>query len=234
MIEEGQTMVLDMDTPVLAFLLIKGGTFMFDDEKDIHLHSNFILITHGGSFMVGTEEEPFKHKATITLHGHVRSKEIPVYGAKSIGLREGYLGLHGQHVPHTWTVLTKTANPGDTQLELKHAVTWKPGDKIVIAPTGKNIREHEEVMIVGVLEGGKKLQVHPELKYQHISIMQTFDGRVIETRAEVGLLTRNVVIQGLSIAEVSLGVFKSSHFERVKISQKLKDQLDIAITVFKS
>ena len=190
-------MILDVDTPVLSFLLIKGGTFMFDDERDIHLHSNFILITHGGSFMVGSEQQPFQHKATITLHGHVRSKEIPVYGAKSIGLREGYLGLHGQHVPHTWTVIMKTVNPGDNTLELKHAVTWKPSDKIVIAPTGKNIREHEEVMIVGVQQAGKVIQVHPPLKYKHISIVQTFAGKVIETRAEVGLLTRNVVVQGM-------------------------------------
>ena len=195
-IKKGQTMVLDVDTPVLAFLLIQGGTFMFDDERDIHLQSKFILITNGGSFMVGTEEEPFKHKATITIHGHVRSKEIPVYGAKSIALREGYLGLHGQHVLHTWTVIMETVHPGDTTLKLKDAVTWKPGDKIVLAPTGKNIREHEELMIVGVQQAGKVIQVYPPLKYKHFSIVQNFAGRVIETRAEVGLLTRNVVVQG--------------------------------------
>ena len=195
-IEKGQTMVLDMDTPVLAFLLIKGGTFMFDDEKDIHLQSKFVLITHGGSFMVGTEEKPFEHKATVTIHGHVRSKEIPVYGAKSIALREGYLGLHGKHVLHTWTVITETVNPGDAILKLKDAVTWQPGDKIVIAPTGKNIREHEELKIVGVQQGGKLIQVNPPLKYKHISLVQTIAGRTIETRAEVGLLTRNVVVQG--------------------------------------
>ena len=189
-------MVLDTDTPVLAFLLIKGGTFMFDDEKDIHLQSKFILVTHGGSFMVGSEENPFQHKATITIHGHVRSKEIPVYGAKSIGLREGYLGFHGKHVLYTWTVIMETVNPGDTSLTLKDPVTWKPGDKIVIAPTGKNIREHEELTIVGVQQGGKLIQVEPPLQYKHISIVQTIAGRVIETRAEVGLLTRNVVIQG--------------------------------------
>ena len=189
-------MVLDTDTPCLAFLLIKGGIFMFDDEKDIHLHSKFILITHGGSFMVGTEETPFQHKATITIHGHVRSKEIPVYGAKSIALREGYLGLHGKHVLYTWTIITETINPGDTIIKLKDPVNWKPGDKIVIAPTGKNIREHEEVEIVGVQNGGKLIQVKPALKYKHISIVQTIAGRVITTSAEVGLLTRNVVIQG--------------------------------------
>ena len=44
---------------------------------------------------VGTESEPFSHRAIITLHGHVRSKELPVYGTKMIGVRNGSLELHG-------------------------------------------------------------------------------------------------------------------------------------------
>jgi hypothetical protein len=90
----------------------------------------------------------------------------------------------------------ETVNPGETSLKLKDAVTWKVGDKIVIAPTGKNIREHEEVTIVGVQQAGKVIQVYPALKYRHISLVQNIAGRTIETRAEVGLLTRNVVVQG--------------------------------------
>jgi len=90
-IEKGQTMLLDNDTEVLSFLLVKGGTLLFD-RKDIHLQSEFILITEGGRFEVGTEDEPFEENAMITIHGHVRSNELPVYGTKSIALRTGYLG----------------------------------------------------------------------------------------------------------------------------------------------
>lgn len=55
---------------------------------------------------VGTESEPFSSRAFITLHGHVRSKELPVYGTKMIGVRNGSLELHGMcticstHVKH--------------------------------------------------------------------------------------------------------------------------------------
>jgi len=84
-------MLLDQDTPVLKFLLIQGGSFIFD-RKDIHLQSEFIFITEEGRFEVGTEEEPFQENAVITIHGHVRATELPVYGAKSIALRTGYLG----------------------------------------------------------------------------------------------------------------------------------------------
>ena len=88
-----QTMLLDMDTPVLGVLMIKGGTFIFD-RKDIHLQAKYILIVENGSLVIGTKEEPFQHKAVITLHGHVRSKELPTYGAKVLALREGFLGLY--------------------------------------------------------------------------------------------------------------------------------------------
>lgn len=91
MIEKGQIMLLDNDTEVLSFLLVKGGTLLFD-RKDIHLQSEFIMITEGGRFEIGTEEKPFDQNALITIHGHVRSKELPVYGAKFIALRSGYLG----------------------------------------------------------------------------------------------------------------------------------------------
>ena len=74
---------------------IVGGNFIFD-EADITLHSEYILITDQGVLQVGTQEEPFKHKAIIELHGHVRSKELPIYGAKVLAVRNGTLELHGK------------------------------------------------------------------------------------------------------------------------------------------
>ena len=44
---------------------------------------------------VGTEDVPFEHKAIITLHGHHRSRELPIYGTKVLAVRNGSLELHG-------------------------------------------------------------------------------------------------------------------------------------------
>ena len=81
---------------VLIFVcfLPLGGAVIFD-EKDINLNAEYILITDGGLLQVGTHEDPFRHKANITIHGHVRSKELPIYGAKVLGVRHGTLDLHG-------------------------------------------------------------------------------------------------------------------------------------------
>ncbi|OBS71482.1 hypothetical protein A6R68_13941, partial [Neotoma lepida] len=47
----------------------------------------------GMAKLIGTEASPFRHQAVITLHGHLRSPELPVYGAKTLAVREGTLDL---------------------------------------------------------------------------------------------------------------------------------------------
>lgn len=54
------------------------------------------MITDGGVLQVGTESEPFQHKGIITLHGHHRDKELPIYGTKVLAVRNGTLDLHGK------------------------------------------------------------------------------------------------------------------------------------------
>eukprot|EP00794_Sanderia_malayensis_P009058 gene9058-10026_t len=197
-IKAGQKMLIDTDTPVMKMLLIDGGTVMFDDERDIELKAEHIFITNNGRFIIGeSPDKPYQHKATVTIHGHVRSTELPIYGAKSFSVREGTLELYGKHIKHTWTQLSETANATATTIKLLlPAQGWNIGDEIVIASTTKSIRENEVVKITGKRDGDKTLDISPALKYRHTSFSQTIAGRVIETRAEVGLLTRNIVVQG--------------------------------------
>lgn len=61
-------------------------------------------------------------------------------------MRQGHLDLHGcpRHV--TWTRLAETAVVNSTNLTLQQEVDWVAGDRIVIAPTGKNGNETEVVI----------------------------------------------------------------------------------------
>ncbi|XP_024857831.1 fibrocystin-L isoform X2 [Kryptolebias marmoratus] len=197
-ITEGQTILLDTSTPVLKMLLIQGGTLLFD-EADVELQAENILITDGGRLQVGQEGAPFQHKAIITLHGHLRSPELPVYGAKTLAVREGVLDLHGIHVPVPWTHLAETATGGSVALTLMKAVTWKPGDEIVIASTGHrhSQKENEVREIAAVSANGKTLTLTEPLTYTHLGVSVTLpDGTQFQARAEVGLLTRNIVVRG--------------------------------------
>nr|XP_058131903.1 fibrocystin-L isoform X2 [Dasypus novemcinctus] len=197
-ITNGQTILLDQNTPILKMLLIQGGILIFD-EADIELQAENILITDGGILQVGTEAEPFQHKAVITLHGHLRSPELPIYGAKTLAVREGILDLHGLPVPVIWTRLAHTAKAGDRILILQEAVTWKAGDDIVIASTGHrhSQRENEKRTIASVSADGINITLTKPLNFTHLGITVTLpDGTVFDARAEVGILTRNILIRG--------------------------------------
>ncbi|XP_069129825.1 fibrocystin-L-like [Argopecten irradians] len=196
-IPAGQTILLDTDTPVLKMLVIQGGEVVFDD-KDVELQAENILITDGGILKVGTEEGPFKHKAIITLHGNRRSKELPIYGTKALIVREGTLDLHGSNVPITWTRLAQTVTKGSLELKLENPVTWRIGDRLVISTTGgmESQHENEVVTIASVSNDNKILTLESPLTSTHLGISETVAEQELYFSAEVGLLTRNIVIRG--------------------------------------
>ena len=124
-ITDGQTIMLDTSTPVLKMLLIDGGKLIYDrDQSGLNLQAEYILIINGGALEIGTEDDPYLNEAQITMHGHTRCTELPIYGCKSIGVREGTLDLHGEFIPMTWTRLASTAEIGDTDITLEHGVNW--------------------------------------------------------------------------------------------------------------
>lgn len=77
-VERGVTIYLDMSTPILKCLVIDNATLIFDDFQDISLNVEYIVIVNGGRLQIGTESNPFQHRAVITIYGHVRSIELPV------------------------------------------------------------------------------------------------------------------------------------------------------------
>jgi hypothetical protein len=202
-VQKHQTLVLDINTPVLSFLLIQG-TLMFDGEAEdnqVELHSHGILIISGGSLIVGTEEEPFMSKTHIVLYGNALSTELPIYGSKVLALRRGSIEMHGKPINVTWTKLARTAAAGSITLDLVDFVDWEVGGKVVIAATGFSHRENEEMTIASVevsgTDGvGSKLTLTHPLRYEHISVKQVIAGREIVTAAEVGYFTRSIVVEG--------------------------------------
>ncbi|XP_069115680.1 fibrocystin-L-like [Argopecten irradians] len=191
--------MFDTDTPILKMLLIQGGELVFD-EKDVELKAENILITDGGHLQVGTDDEPFQHKAILTLYGHHRSKELPIYGTKSLAVREGTLDLHGMHKNITWTRLASSVNSGDINITLQHEVSWRPGDQIVISTTGgaNSQSESEFKTIASIDADNKTIILTSPLSHSHLGFTTDVAGREVDFSAEVGLLTHNVVIRGHS------------------------------------
>ena len=56
--------------------------------------------------------------------------------------------------------------------------------------------ENEKFIISAISSDGKTLTLQDPVKYTHLSISQVFGNTTVETRAEVGRLTRNVKVRG--------------------------------------
>lgn len=214
-IPEGQIVLLDQSLPRFYLILIEGSLIF--DRQDIKLSASYILL-RGGTLEIGTEEEPFKQNVLITLYGHPKSLDLPTFGAKVVACYECKMDIHG--APQVaWTQLAETVLPGESEIMLQDAVKWPVDSKIVIATTDfeSPLSSHSEVATVAaVLDDGKRVQlkdirVCPEygfsglpkkctqsdsLTFPHLGETALFDGKRIPFRAEVSLLSRNIVIQG--------------------------------------
>lgn len=188
-IPRGAHVVLDTSPPPLAGLQVDGALTFAHGERE--LTSDWIVVH--GRLRAGTEKRPFRGRAVITLTGGESGADVMGMGTKVLGVMGGTLDLHGRRV-RTWARLDETAVPGSTRITLDADVPWGPGDRIAIAPSGY-WRGHDEVRTIAAASG-RALTLDSPLDHRHWGELQTFDGRVVDERAEVALLTHNVVVRG--------------------------------------
>ena len=184
--------LLDTDAPGLRGLTIQGS-LTFSDERDISLESEWIYVP-GGSLTIGTQDNPHRQRATITLTDNVKGENINTMGDRGIVLMRGTLNLHGTG-DRPWTKLSATAHKGATSIDLLDATGWRVGDEIVLASTDYNPRQAERRTITAI--DGNTVSIDAPLQYMHFGEI-TFG---VDERGEVGLLTRNIRIQASQDAE---------------------------------
>ncbi|MDP9475380.1 MAG: right-handed parallel beta-helix repeat-containing protein, partial [Actinomycetota bacterium] len=183
------TVILDQSTPRLEGLQV-DGTLLFED-KNLSLTSGWIMVH--GKLEIGSEAVPFSNRADIVLTGSDPNQDVMGMGAKVLGVMGGTLEVHGEERP-SWTRLSATAEKGSDTLTLQEAPGWRPGDRIVVASTDYDFAQDEEATITAV--SGNTVTLDKTLTNTHWGEVQTFDGRPVDERAEVALLSRNVTIRG--------------------------------------
>jgi cell migration-inducing and hyaluronan-binding protein len=185
----GAHVVLDRSTPPLSGLQI-DGTLSFA-RKNLQLAASWIVVH--GTLRIGSERRPFTHDAVVTLTGARSGADVMGMGTKVLGVMGGRLELHGEP-RHGWTRLDATVEPGGTTIELARPMPWRVGDRIVLA-SSDYWRQHDEERTITAVDG-RTLTVDAPLEYRHWGELQRYAGGVVDERAEVGLLTRNVVVRG--------------------------------------
>jgi len=198
-INQGMDVVLDVSPPPLNGLTI-NGKLSFANNRDLELTTEWIMLH--GELEIGTEKAPHTRKATITFTNNVKDEDISGIGGttdrvdRGIMLMGGTLNLHGDR-RNTWTKLARTAEAGSTSIEVLNAAGWRVGDEIVLASTDFDPRQAERRTISAIR--GNTITLDRKLDYMHFGKI-TFG---VDERGEVGLLTRNIVLQASADAEQS-------------------------------
>jgi cell surface hyaluronidase len=189
-IPKGTAMLLDVSPPELKGLVVNGALVFAN--TDINLTAEWIMVH--GRLELGVPLQPYTSKAVITLTGADEDVLSMGMGGRVLGVMDGgTLVMVGQK-RISWTKLNATANKGDRTITLAKTVDWQAGDSIVIASTDFAYDQAETFKIQSI--SGTTVTLDKPLQYMHYGGVQTYNGKRVDQRAEVGLLTRNIVIQG--------------------------------------
>ncbi len=193
-VPKGKAILLDVSPPALGNLTI-NGTLVFDN-KDLNLTAKWIMVH--GRFEIGVPSALYTKKAVITLTGP--DEDVMGMGGKVLGVMGGLLTMHGERKA-PFVKLAATAKKGDTVLTLTENPGWRVGDKIVLASSDFAHEQAEEFTINAITTN--KVNLNKAIKYLHWGQTHTYSGKVVDERAEVVLLTRNIKIQGNAASDTT-------------------------------
>ncbi len=176
-IPQTRRIILDVTPPPLGSITVLGVLAYADQDIDLTVGR---IMVHG-LLEIGTEQKPYPHRATITLNGPL-DENVMGMGARFIGaMNGGVLEIHGsRRADVDWALLSAHAKPGDTTISValvepnKTALGWRPGDLLVIAPSGRDPLQAEAVTVTGVSE--TQISFTPALRFHHWGELQTIAG----------------------------------------------------------
>ncbi|OGC84991.1 hypothetical protein A3F55_01215 [Candidatus Adlerbacteria bacterium RIFCSPHIGHO2_12_FULL_53_18] len=177
-------------------------------SADTSLSARWVMVMGSGSrFEVGTLASPFIRTFTLELFGPKSTENIHGAGTKFLmAMGGGVIQMHGRPQV-SWTKLYATAAKGATQIKVSEPVSWEIGDQIVIASSVLNPNQAEVRTITGRSTDCLTLTLDKPLTYRHVGEQTRYtrptDNKswVLDQRAEVGLLTHNVKVQGDASSE---------------------------------
>ena len=98
-IAHGRHLLVDIESsPILNFIVVQGSLIFPSDDLNHDTHHTFdasYIMVNEGYLEIGTEDQPYMSKLTITMHGTETDPYLPVYGNKVIAVRYGQLEMHG-------------------------------------------------------------------------------------------------------------------------------------------
>ncbi len=177
--------------------------------NDFDLSTEYIMIMGNASELrIGTGANPYTGRAIITLVGINDGQSIMNSGDKFItAMMGGKINIHGENTI-SWSQLGANAPKGSTQITLKEPVTWPVGAEILIVSSRTDWNEAEKRTISAVSANQKTLSFASALDWPHTGVQKNYTRNTpaktwtADLRAEVGLLSHNITIQGDAQSEI--------------------------------
>jgi len=196
----GDSIQLDRCSVNFATLLVAGQLTVNDslascDEVTVRAQT---VVVSGASarLAIGSNADSFDGKFRLTLTGDVGGSSRHGAEQRMLMVKDAAtLEIYGSSAAkRSWSSLEGTVRRGDSVITLAHDTQWQVGDSIVIASSNVEPREAETRVISAT--DGRTFTLDQPLNFDHFGEQQELDGRILDSRAEVGLLSRNVIVEG--------------------------------------
>lgn len=203
-VPEGVDVVLDTNLDIGTLTIL--GKLRCDPARDTVIETDGILVQGAGALLeCGTSEARHTKDFTVELRGD--REVVEDHGKQAIVVMDdGVLRLHGRAYSRTWLRIDEDADAEEETIHLEASVDWPLGAEIVIASTTFDPGEAEQATLAAApSNGGRTLTLEAALAHSHTGTTQSYSNGlsspnertwVLDERAEVGLLSRNIVIRG--------------------------------------
>ncbi|HUG84554.1 MAG TPA: G8 domain-containing protein, partial [Euzebya sp.] len=179
--------LLDIDPPDLRGIQVNGTLTVAD--RDVTIAADWITVT--GHLAIGTPQTPLTADVTVVLDPQP-GDFIAGAGEGPIAVHGGTLDIHGTQPTRTWTRLAATAVAGSSTMALQASPGWQPGDQIVIASTSTDPDQAEQRTVTA--SSGTTVTLDQPLAHTHWGQTDVLAGTPVPIHAEVGNLSRNIVV----------------------------------------
>lgn len=199
-IPPGYNMIFDLaESPILKQLHI-NGRLTFKNDTDLHLRAKNIFV-RSGELIIGYKDAPFKNKARITLYGLASDKTLVYDNQIDAGNKllssVGLISMYGLPRKKIHTRLQAPALKGSKDIVLETGLDLVQGDKIALADTSYSSFAGEGATIDTYDAATGKATLKEVLNFYHWGKSESTVAQFgVDMRAEVPILSRNIIIAG--------------------------------------
>lgn len=212
-----------------------------ENNAEIDLETEWLLVNGSNArFEIGSESQPYiaNGNCKITLIGTDDGESMGMMGDKFIAAMNGAtIEFHGKE-KISWTHLGANSTVGSNEITLSEPVDWEVGNEIVIVSSRTDWNEAEKRTINAISADKLKVSFTEPLVFPHFSAVKTYtratDNKTwtADLRAEVGLLSHNIKVQGDASSEntgfgghimaMMNSTLKANSIELYRMGQKAK------------